>query len=193
MRPLLAAYCDCLACPCAIQVPRAGNVCDECKAGTRCKELNDLKPTKSTLKHAVEEAAKTGPQNGDTISVGFPCVFKDSIPKRPTLVIIESPYNAPNLKGIVSNLEYARLAMKDALERGETPFASHLLYTQDGILDDLIPEQRKLGIEAGFSWGQHADRIAFYIDKGWSKGMLEALQHWSGKMRDIQVRRIGGS
>jgi hypothetical protein len=42
------------------------------------------------------------------------------------LVIIESPY-AGNVE---LNVSYARRAVKDSLGRGESPIASHLLYTQ---------------------------------------------------------------
>ena len=68
-------------------------------------------------------------------------------------VIIESPY-AGNIK---RNLEYARACVKDSLLRGEAPIASHLLYTQEGILNDSISEERRLGIDAGLAWMEVAD------------------------------------
>ena len=55
-----------------------------------------------------------------------------------SLVIIESPY-AGDIK---ANIAYARRAVRDSLERGEFPIASHLLYTQPGILNDDIPSER---------------------------------------------------
>ena len=57
-------------------------------------------------------------------------------------VILESPY-AGNVE---LNERYARACMADCLRRGEAPYASHLLYTQPGVLDDLVPEQREIGI-----------------------------------------------
>lgn len=42
--------------------------------------------------------------------------------------------------------------MRDCLERGEARIASHLRYAQPGILRDGVPEERRLGIEAGFAW-----------------------------------------
>jgi hypothetical protein len=84
------------------------------------------------------------------------------------LVVIESPYAGD----VAGNLAYAKRCVHDCLKRGEAPYASHLFFTQDGILDDLVPEERKLGIEAGFAWGRAADVVAFYVDRGWSKGML---------------------
>ena len=45
-------------------------------------------------------------------------------------VIIESPY-----AGFVKrNEDYARECLRDSLMRGEAPIASHLLYTQPGVL-----------------------------------------------------------
>jgi len=64
-------------------------------------------------------------------------------------VIVESPYKGD----IPTNVAYAREALRDSLMRGEAPLASHLLYTQEGVLRDEIPEERALGIEAGLSWG----------------------------------------
>ena len=60
-------------------------------------------------------------------------------------VILESPYAGD----IEKNIEYARKCVRDSLLRGEAPIASHLLYTQEGILYDDIPEERKHGIIPG--------------------------------------------
>jgi hypothetical protein len=63
-------------------------------------------------------------------------------------VILESPYAGD----IERNVAYARAAMRDSLLRGEAPIASHLLYTQPGVLDDQVSDERRLGIEAGLVW-----------------------------------------
>lgn len=65
-------------------------------------------------------------------------------------VILESPYAGD----VGANLAYARAALRDSLMRGETPVASHLLYTQTGVLDDSDPAERELGISAGLAWGK---------------------------------------
>lgn len=100
-------------------------------------------------------------------------ILADGVGKRP-LVIIESPF-AGDIK---ANKKYARACMADAIERGEAPFASHLLYTQPGVLRDRNPEERLLGIQLGFAWGTHAHMIAFYVDLGWSSGMRAAREYW---------------
>ena len=63
-------------------------------------------------------------------------------------VILESPYAGD----VEENVAYARAAVRDSLLRGESPIASHLLYTQPGILMDDVPDERRLGIEAGLAW-----------------------------------------
>ena len=87
------------------------------------------------------------------------------------LVIIESPFAAPTDEGVQENIEYARKCVRDCLDRGEAPMASHLLYTQEGILDDRIPEERSWGIDAGLEWRRVAEATVVYTDKGITKGM----------------------
>ena len=88
-------------------------------------------------------------------------------------VILESPYAGD----VDRNVKYARLCVRDSLMRGEAPIASHLLYTQDGILDDNLPEERQHGIDAGLSWKEVADKQVFYIDYGYSAGMKYAKKY----------------
>jgi len=101
-------------------------------------------------------------------------------------VVIESPYGGD----VESNLEYARLCMRDCLSREEIPIASHLLYTQKGILDDSIAEQRNLGITMGYIWGELADRIVVYIDKGISTGMVSAMMYYAKIKKEIEIRML---
>lgn len=92
------------------------------------------------------------------------------------LVVIESPLNAPTREGIEKNKEYAKRAMLDSLRRGEAPYASHLLFDQPGLLDDLNKEERKLGMRAGFAWGKRCDLVAVYADLGISDGMRRGIE-----------------
>lgn len=102
------------------------------------------------------------------------------------LTLIESPYAGD----IEKNVSYAKLCVHDCLDRAEAPYASHLFFTQKGILDDNVPWQRDLGIEAGLAWGAKADIVAFYIDHGWSKGMLNALRAHKIKGKRIELRAL---
>lgn len=101
-------------------------------------------------------------------------------------VIIESPY-AGNVE---RNTAYARACAHDCLSRGEAPFAGHLFYTQEGILNDLIPEERMMGIHAGQAWGDVADLIAVYTDRGISKGMSYSIQYYEEKGIPIEYRTL---
>ena len=103
------------------------------------------------------------------------------------LVIIESPYAGD----VERNTEYARRAMKDCLLRGEYPYASHLLFTQPGILDDTIPEERTLGIDAGLAWGKFAAKTVVYVDYGFSRGMNYGIENAAKYNRPVEVRHIG--
>ncbi len=105
--------------------------------------------------------------------------------KKP-LVVIESPFAGD----IGMNVAYARAAMADSLGRGEAPLASHLLYTQPGVLRDEVPAERELGIETGLDWGAHADLAVFYTDLGWSQGMKDARKHWERLLIPFEIRRI---
>ncbi len=104
------------------------------------------------------------------------------------LVIIESPFAGD----VVGNIQYARRALRHALQRGEAPLASHLLYTQRGVLDDNDPGERKLGIFAGLEWRKMAELQVFYTDRGWSGGMLAALRQAQLEEREYELRALDG-
>jgi hypothetical protein len=99
-------------------------------------------------------------------------------------VIIESPY-AGNVE---RNVAYAKLCLKDSLMRNEAPIASHILHTM--VLDDTIPKERKMGIEAGLAWVCVADKHIFYTDYGMSKGMTQAMTFALDHNIEFEVREI---
>lgn len=104
-------------------------------------------------------------------------------------VVIESPYAGD----VERNILYARACLKDALNRGEAPFASHLLYTQPGVLDDTVSEERKLGMEAGFVWGALAKTCAVYVDYGVTPGMLEGIRRAETAGLKVDYRTLEGT
>lgn len=104
------------------------------------------------------------------------------------LVLLESPYAGD----VVLNRRYARACMRDCLLRGEAPFASHLLYTQRGVLDDLLPDERALGIAAGLEWGSVAERTVVYTDLGVSPGMKLGIERARAVGRPIDMRKLRG-
>lgn len=108
-----------------------------------------------------------------------------------TPVIIESPYAAPTALGIELNLRYARAAARDAIvHHGESPYLSHLLFTQRGILDDTVPDERALGIEAGLIWGAFAKRTVVYTDRGISSGMKLGIARAHEQGRRVDMRSL---
>lgn len=101
-------------------------------------------------------------------------------------VILESPYAGD----VETNIKYARLCVKHSLSLGESPIASRLLYTQDGILDDNIPDERMQGINAGLAWKEVADLQVFYVDYGISKGMQYAMDYAKKNNIPVEIRKI---
>jgi hypothetical protein len=102
------------------------------------------------------------------------------------LVIVESPYAGE----IERNVAYARAALRDCLDRGEFPLASHLLYPQ--VLRDGLDLERALGINAGLAWALRGDVAVFYLDLGWSGGMLQAARFYESHGFPTEGRRLGG-
>lgn len=91
------------------------------------------------------------------------------------LVILESPFASFEIADIKrteeQNIEYARACVRHSLSQGEAPIASHLLYTQPGILNDYVPSERQWGIDAGLAWKQVAQGSVVYVDFGITRGM----------------------
>ena len=109
----------------------------------------------------------------------------------PRRVILESPYGSPSKLIVRRNVLYARAAVRDSLLRGEAPIASHLLYTQDGVLDDRVADERAMGIAAGLAWRAFAAATVVYRDLGITPGMQHgvALAHEAGI--PVEFRNIG--
>lgn len=105
-----------------------------------------------------------------------------------TRVIVESPYAGD----VEKNLRYLRACMRDCLSRGETPYASHGLYTQAGVLRDEVPHEREWGIQAGFAWREVAEKTVVYTDLGTSRGMEYGIAHAKDIGHPIEHRTLGG-
>ena len=93
------------------------------------------------------------------------------------LVILESPYAGTSKIKLIRlfqrwlNVRYARACLRDSVMLGEYPIASHLSYTQPGVLNDDNPIERAMGIEAGLAWRGVAEATVVYTDRGISDGM----------------------
>lgn len=107
-------------------------------------------------------------------------------------VIIESPFAGKTEEEAALNEEYLNAALAHSLGIGESPFASHGLFTRKGVLDDTIPAERRKGIDAGFEWRAVAEKTVFYADRGITKGMVEGLEHSIEIGVPVTFRSLGG-
>lgn len=106
-------------------------------------------------------------------------------------VIVESPYAGKKADEIDLNETYGELALHDCLVNyNESPYASHLLYTRRFVLRDDVPEDRKLGIEAGFCWRNVAEKSVFYKDLGMTDGMIKGLEDCKIKGKHYEIRTL---
>lgn len=108
-----------------------------------------------------------------------------------TPVLIESPLASPTIEGLVRNKKFARACLRDSLGRGEAPYASHLLYAQEGLLNDDIAEERALGIHAGLVWGKLISTTIVYTDLGISSGMQRGIDRANQDGKTIEFRELG--
>ena len=107
-------------------------------------------------------------------------------------VIVESPYAGRSENEIAENIDYARACVRDCILRGEAPFASHLLYTQPGVLNDAIPDERSNSMRAGFAWVESADATVVYTNLGISRGMKAGIQQAEKHGKPVEYRTILG-
>lgn len=106
------------------------------------------------------------------------------------LTYIESPFKGENWELTARNVYYAKLCVRDSLLRGEAPYASHLFFTQAGILNDAIAEERALGIAAGQAMGDKFDLRAVYDDFGISRGMQYGIERALKLGQPIEHRKL---
>lgn len=116
----------------------------------------------------------------------------EAVPHRFKRIIIESPFSGISKEDLARNQRYLRAAMRDAILRGEAPFASHGLYTQEGVLDDRKSDERQLGMEAGFAWIPSAEASVAYEDLGMSGGMIEGIRRAEQVGKPTERRKIIG-
>lgn len=103
----------------------------------------------------------------------------------PLVVSVESPYNNADPKLLKRNINYAIMAVKDSTRNyGNAAYASHLLNTQyveggehcylSDDVDDKFDLSREQVIAITHALRKKADKIVFYVDFGYSGGMLAA-------------------
>jgi hypothetical protein len=102
------------------------------------------------------------------------------------LVVVESPYAGR----IEVYRSYLIACLRDCFLRGESPYASHAIGPL--ALRDDVPDERALGMRAGFAWRVPANATVVYEDFGVSKGMAEGIAHAESIGCPVERRRLGG-
>jgi hypothetical protein len=113
---------------------------------------------------------------------GSPCTSH----KKWRTVVLESPYAGD----VERNIRYVRACMGDCIKRGDAPFPSHALYTQEGVLNDDIPQERDLGIDAGLAIGARLEATVVYVDLGISRGMAMGIERAEREGRPVERRSL---
>jgi len=99
-------------------------------------------------------------------------------------VIVESPF-AGDTK---LHIEYAQKCLLDSINKGESPFAGHLLYTQ--VLNDADFDERERGIACASSWYGAADKCVVYTNLGISEGMKRGIELATRLGKAVEFRTI---
>jgi hypothetical protein len=114
-------------------------------------------------------------------------------------VIVESPFKTSEIRLLdgsfvtikeADNIEYARACCRWCSDRGMTPFASHLFYTQ--FLDDTVKDERERGIKHGFEWSKVTRQTLFFVDRGFSSGMEWGYKNAEELDQTMKVVKLGG-
>jgi len=115
------------------------------------------------------------------------------------IVVLESPYSGD----IPLNVAYAQRAMFDARCRGETVIIPHLLWTQHHLAPNHFVSDytdkfllsanggRDIAFEQIKALREIADCVVFYVDRGYSSGMLLAKKHCQEKGIYFKERKLG--
>ena len=103
----------------------------------------------------------------------------------PPCVVMESPFSGD----VELNRLYAQLCIRDIIDRGESPYASHLLLPP--VLAYHSKTSRQQGISLGFAWGRKADCCAVYTDLGITDGMIRGIANAESKGIEVVRRQLG--
>lgn len=105
-----------------------------------------------------------------------------------TPCIIESPFKASENYSEEQHSDYLRQCIRWCVENGYTPYASHRMLTD--AFDDSIPEERELGIQAGFAMNKCIDTVLVFGDLGLSKGMLRGIATHGEAGKTVMLKSI---
>jgi len=114
------------------------------------------------------EPAEPGFDAGDECLCGG--TFRDWTP-----AVVESPYGG-DPETVARNLRYLRACLHWCVHNGFTPYASHGLLTQPGVLRDELPGERRLGLGGGLALGDLLPVRLVFTDLGITSGMEAGIK-----------------
>jgi hypothetical protein len=122
-------------------------------------------------------------------------VPENKLSKKVEFVVIESKFSGK----IDQHMRYLDMCIFDTLHRGEIPFASHKMFCSHPLAKDFwIPDNnprwdifgRDYCIHASDTLRMKADKVVFYVDFGWSKGMLYAKEFCEKHKLNMEERKL---
>ena len=114
------------------------------------------------------------------------------------VTVYESPFAASTFDQFARHVAYIRLLTRlGAQVHGEAAIASHMIWTQPGVLRDDDPEERALGIDCGLAvallaCNGHVGHV-YWTDLGWSGGMLRSAESMRERGLPINERSLVGT
>lgn len=101
-----------------------------------------------------------------------------------TRTFVASPFRGD----VEVNQAYLIECMQDSIDRGEAPFAPHMMYTQ--VLDDDKDDEREAGINCGIAFMGVCDKVAIYYDNGVSEGMHHEIKKAYELGLEVEFRKV---
>lgn len=146
----------------------------------------------ATVIHACKTVANLSETDSGYNAMVYSCEkqaerFIEKMKSKAKFVLIESPYRNENEQEFSKNIEYAKSALLDSFQRGETPMASHLLYTQ--VLNEDTTERYE-GISRALNWLSIVDSVVVYVDRGVSEGMKMSIDKAKSLNVEVELRTI---
>jgi hypothetical protein len=106
-----------------------------------------------------------------------------------TPAVVESPYGG-SPGDVARNLRYLRACLHWCVHNGFTPYASHGLLTQPGVLRDGVTAERNLGIGAGLAVGDLMPVRLVFTDLGVTVGMEAGIRRGKRIGQHIETVRL---
>ena len=106
-------------------------------------------------------------------------------PRRAAIVV--TPFMAEDPAKARLAKRYALRAIRDSLNRQESPLAAHVMYYDLNIRN---PIERDIGLHAQLSWIKNADVVVVYVDLGITPAMKVVINTAMIRNKRIEYRTI---